>query len=242
MQKNLSIPYVVFAYHLAASLLLGALIGAERQRRQRTAGLRTNALVCSGAAMFVLLARLLSASNDSTLRVAAQIVSGIGFLAGGVILREGFTIQGLNTAATLWCSAAVGSLCGAGFLAEGGISVAVVLAANLWLRPLARKIERPRTADEDAVVHCSLLVVCRSEDESHLRPLILSMITEDQKLTLQALHSADVEHAAGKLEIRATLIAQGRQDLLLERIVSRISLEPGVSAVSWNVTLQESEA
>src|SRR5580693_1384692 len=111
MQKSLSIPYVVFAYHLVASLLLGALIGAERQRRQRTAGLRTNALVCSGAAMFVLLARLLSASNDSTLRVAAQIVSGIGFLAGGVILREGFTIQGLNTAATLWCSAAVGSLC-----------------------------------------------------------------------------------------------------------------------------------
>jgi putative Mg2+ transporter-C (MgtC) family protein len=93
MQKSQSIPYVVFAYHLAldASLPLGALIGAERQRRQRTAGLRTNALVCSGAAMFVLLARLLSASNDSTLRVAAQIVSGIGFLAGGVILREGFT-------------------------------------------------------------------------------------------------------------------------------------------------------
>jgi putative Mg2+ transporter-C (MgtC) family protein len=152
--------------------------------------------------MFVLLARLLSASNDSTLRVAAQIVSGIGFLAGGVILREGFTIQGLNTAATLWCSAAVGSLCGAGFLAEGGISVAVVLAANLWLRPLARIIERPRTADGDAVVHYSLLVVCRSEDESHLRPLILSMITVDQKLTLQALH---VPHRRARRDLRSCL-------------------------------------
>ena len=102
------------AISLGVATLLGASIGFERQWRQRTAGLRTHALVCCGAAMFVLLGRLVSGNNaDSTLRVAAQIVSGIGFLGGGLIFREGLSVRGLNTAATLWCSASIGALCGA---------------------------------------------------------------------------------------------------------------------------------
>jgi putative Mg2+ transporter-C (MgtC) family protein len=104
-----------FALQLTLALLFGAAIGAERQWRQRMAGLRTNALVSSGAAMFVLAARLVGAPNDSVLRVAAQVVSGIGFLGGGLIFREGLSVRGLKTPATLWCSAAVGTLCGVGF-------------------------------------------------------------------------------------------------------------------------------
>ncbi|PLK80960.1 magnesium transport protein MgtC, partial [Klebsiella pneumoniae] len=96
---------MVFPYmtHLLAAMLLGALIGAERQWRQRMAGLRTNALVATGAAVFILSA--MSASPDSPGRIAAQIVSGIGFLGAGVIMRDGMNVRGLNTAATLWCSA-----------------------------------------------------------------------------------------------------------------------------------------
>ena len=100
-----------FAVNLAAAFALGSLIGAERQWRQRMAGLRTNALVATGAAMFVMLAM---PTPDNTMRVAAQVVSGIGFLGAGVIMREGLTVRGLNTAATLWCSAAVGTLSGSG--------------------------------------------------------------------------------------------------------------------------------
>lgn len=92
---------MVFPYmtHLLAAMLLGALIGAERQWRQRMAGLRTNALVATGAAVFILSA--MSASPDSPGRIAAQIVSGIGFLGAGVIMRDGMNVRGLNTAATL---------------------------------------------------------------------------------------------------------------------------------------------
>src|ERR1700722_15434038 len=93
-----------FALRIGFALLLGALIGLERQWRQHTAGLRTNTLVCLGAALFVSLAPLIGQPSEST-RDAAQVVSGIGFLGGGVILREGFTVRGMNTAATLWCSA-----------------------------------------------------------------------------------------------------------------------------------------
>lgn len=93
----LMFPYIL---NLLAAMLLGALIGAERQWRQRMAGLRTNALVATGAAVFILSS--MTTSPDSPGRIAAQIVSGIGFLGAGVIMREGMNVRGLNTAATLW--------------------------------------------------------------------------------------------------------------------------------------------
>src|SRR5271165_550822 len=102
-----------FLIAFGAALGMGLLIGVERQFGQHPAGLRTNALVCGGAALYVLMARSLD-SGTETARVAAQIVSGVGFLGGGVILREGLTVRGLTTAATIWCTAAVGTLCGAG--------------------------------------------------------------------------------------------------------------------------------
>jgi putative Mg2+ transporter-C (MgtC) family protein len=87
---RLMFPYIS---HLLAAMLLGAIIGAERQWRQRMAGLRTNALVATGAAVFILSS--VSTSPDSPGRIAAQIVSGIGFLGAGVIMREGMNIRGL---------------------------------------------------------------------------------------------------------------------------------------------------
>ena len=112
----------IFAMRLVAALICGILIGLERQLRQRSAGLTTNSLVSVGACIFILISETVIANavadgglvNNDNLRVLAQIVTGIGFLGAGVILRDGFTIHGLNSAATLWCSAAVGSLCGFG--------------------------------------------------------------------------------------------------------------------------------
>ena len=103
-----------FALRLAVGVGCGALIGVERQWRARRAGLRTNALVAAGATLFVLYA--VATEDSSPTRVASYVVSGIGFLGGGVILREGVNVRGLNTAATLWCSAAVGVLAASGHL------------------------------------------------------------------------------------------------------------------------------
>src|SRR6201992_2993589 len=104
-----------FALRLAVGVGCGSLIGIERQWRARMAGLRTNALVAAGATLFVLYA--VATPDSSPTRVASYVVSGIGFLGGGVILREGANVRGLNTAATLWCSAAVGVLAASGNLA-----------------------------------------------------------------------------------------------------------------------------
>src|ERR1700722_8971030 len=133
---------VDFAGRAAVALALGAVIGIERQWRQRMAGLRTNALVALGAALFELFAVLLSGQRgvDPT-RIAAYVVSGIGFLGAGVILRDGIHVRGINTAATIWCSAAVGVLAGAGYLPAAAIAAALILTTHLALRPVAQRVD-----------------------------------------------------------------------------------------------------
>src|ERR1700748_3005695 len=126
---------------LSTAFVLGALIGAERQYRQRTAGLRTNVLVAVGAAAFVDLAMNLS-GNDGAVRVIAYVVSGIGFLGAGVIMKQGLDVRGLNTAATLWASAAVGSCAGADLIAQAATLTVFVIAGNTLLRPLVNAINR----------------------------------------------------------------------------------------------------
>lgn len=226
-----------FTLNLVAAFVLGSLIGAERQWRQRMAGLRTNALVSTGAAMFVMLAM---PGSDSSIRVAAQVVSGIGFLGAGVIMREGLTVRGLNTAATLWCSAAVGSLSGSGEIRLAAIGATGVLLANFGLRGLARRIDRqPSEPDSNSEVLYTLRLVCRSDAESHARALLLQM-TQSLPITLQSLHSEDL-NGTGKVQVLANFHSAGRQDALLEGVVGRMSLEPDVSAASWQVVNREEQ-
>ncbi|MGL4774889.1 MAG: MgtC/SapB family protein, partial [Aeromonas veronii] len=130
---------------LLLAFVLGSLVGLERQYRQRTAGLRTNVLVAVGAALFVSLAQRiydLHGGNYNVVHVVAYIVSGIGFLGAGVIMRESGNIRGINTAATLWGVAAVGAACGAGLAMEAILGALFVLAANTLLRPLVNQINR----------------------------------------------------------------------------------------------------
>jgi putative Mg2+ transporter-C (MgtC) family protein len=114
------------ALRLGTALVLGSAIGVERQWNQKMAGLRTNALVALGSAGFVVFSGLVG-QGDPT-RVAAQVVTGIGFLGAGVILRDGVNVHGLNTAATLWCSAMVGTLAGAGYVGPSPLQAAVGMA------------------------------------------------------------------------------------------------------------------
>ncbi|HTD23198.1 MAG TPA: MgtC/SapB family protein [Terriglobales bacterium] len=227
-----------FLLYLFAAFLLGSAIGAERQWHQRMAGLRTNALVSTGAALFVTISRLLPTGAGS-LQIAAQVVSGIGFLGAGVIMREGLSVRGLNTAATLWCSAAVGSLCGFGYLREAAIGASAVLLANIGLRPIALKIDRQPTGANGSETLYLFRLTCRSDSEGHVRALLLHAV-QALPMALQALQSEDVD-PAGKVEVRATLLSSGRQDALLEQIVGRLSLESGITAVSWEVVGGEAE-
>src|SRR5271168_2305419 len=127
--------------NLFIAACLGASIGLERQWRQHLAGLRTNTLVALGAAIFITYARAAGDADGAT-RIAAQVVSGIGFLGAGVIFKEGLNVRGLNTAATLWCSAAVGLLAGEGFALYGLLAAVLAIGANTLLRPIVKAINR----------------------------------------------------------------------------------------------------
>jgi putative Mg2+ transporter-C (MgtC) family protein len=132
-----------FGLRMFAALFLGCVIGLERQGRQRMTGLRTNGLVAVSSAMFIMIGGLI-AGDGSQGTVAAYVVLRIGFLGGGIILKDGFNIRGMNTAATLWSTAAVGTFAGLGRFEFAAMGALGVLSANLILRPIAYRINRRR--------------------------------------------------------------------------------------------------
>ncbi|MEC3979978.1 MgtC/SapB family protein [Amycolatopsis sp. H20-H5] len=215
---------------------LGAVIGFERQYRARMAGLRTNALVAVGATLFVLLSAhgfggLSGSSHADPTRVAAQIVSGIGFLGAGVILRDGLNVRGLNTAATLWCSAAVGSLAGTGLYQVALAGTAVVVGVNVALRALGRVVDRrPDTGDETPTRY-AFQAVTTGDAEAHIRALLVQSLTRTD-FRLLSVQSTDRPEAHA-VEVRAELIGDQRDDAQMESAVSRLSLEPSVTSVRW---------
>jgi putative Mg2+ transporter-C (MgtC) family protein len=220
------------ASNLFAALVLGGLIGFERQWRQRLAGLRTNTLVSLGAATFVVYATQFTDSSPT--RVAAQVVTGIGFLGAGVIWKDGINVGGLNTAATLWCSGAVGLLAGSGHWSLGLVAVVFVIGVNLLLHPLDRLINRQPIETAEVEFTYTVNVVARGSEEAKVRTVLVEGFGTDG-LRLRELESADIE-GTEKVDVTAVLIAAERCDLLLEKIVGRLSLEPAVSAARWSRT------
>jgi putative Mg2+ transporter-C (MgtC) family protein len=160
------------AINIFIALLCGALIGTERQARKRTAGLRTNALVAIGAAAFVIFAARFPGEASPT-RVAAQVVSGIGFLGAGIIFRDGFNVHGLNTAATLWCSAAVGLMAGTGAWHLALLLTGFVVFVNVGLRPVVKWLKRKTAAEDLTQREYHVWVRCRGEHEAQTRAHIL---------------------------------------------------------------------
>ena len=218
---------------LAVAFCLGTLIGFERQWRQHQAGLRTNALVALGAALFVSLSRLMGDEGSPT-RIASYIVSGLGFLGGGVILRDGLTVKGMNTAATLWCTGAVGTLVGAGFALEGVIGTVAVLAVHLGLRPLVRWVETRTRITTDVETNYRVRVVCGEGESAHIRAILLRHIGGHARMSVQGI-STEESDKEGKV-IVADVYALERNDRALEEIVARLSIEPEVTEVSWQRT------
>jgi putative Mg2+ transporter-C (MgtC) family protein len=162
----------LFAIRLIVAFSLGVDVGAERQWRPRTAGLRANCLVPVGAAMSVMIAGLIEGEGSQG-RVAAYVVSGIGFLGGVMTLKDGIGSRGLNTAATLWCAAAIRMLASLGCTTFCVIGTPVILGSNLVLRPLAREFNRaPIQIPEEPVLY-RFECICRTANEVQVRALSL---------------------------------------------------------------------
>ena len=121
---------------------LGAAIGLEREYRKKPAGLRTNILIALGAALFTIMSIQLAQIGGTPDRIAAQIVTGMGFLGGGAILRSGTGIKGMTTAATIWVNAAIGMAAGSGQYALATMATAITLVVLAVLAPIEAFFER----------------------------------------------------------------------------------------------------
>lgn len=220
---------------LAAAFILGTLIGAERQYRQRTAGLRTNVLVALAAAAFVDLGMHIGA-NDGAVRVIAYVVAGIGFLGAGAIMKEGTNVRGLNTAATLWASAAVGACAGADLIAQAAMLTVFVLMTNTLLRPLVNAINR-LPFDERA---SEATYEVRLTTSAAAVPNIREVLTEKLEAAKYPLRDIEViERADDTAEIVAELMSTAVNAPELDAVVSELSNNAGVRHATWSVRTVE---
>lgn len=121
---------------------LGAAIGLERECRQKPAGLRTNMLIAVGSALFTIMSIELARIGGTPDRIAAQIVTGMGFLGGGAILRSGTIVHGMTTAATIWVNAAIGLAAGSGEFALATVTTGITLVVLVVLPPIETYFER----------------------------------------------------------------------------------------------------
>ncbi len=215
---------------LLLAFVLGALIGIERQWRQRTAGLRTNTLVAVGAAIFVDLALRMGGAVEAT-RVVAYVVSGVGFLGAGTIMKEGANVRGLNTAATLWGSAAVGACAGAEQWAPALLAAVFVLSANTLLRPVVNQINRrPLDTGGTELTTTVYLIVARGQ-EGDLRDAVTEILEEGgYPLREMRMHP----FGQRETEIAATLLASSVVEEELDRVVERLEHLAEVHQAFWH--------
>jgi len=217
---------------LGSAFVLGTLIGAERQYRQRTAGLRTNVLVAVGAAAFVDLAMHLS-GNDGAVRVIAYVVSGIGFLGAGVIMKQGMDVRGLNTAATLWASAAVGSCAGADMVAQATLLTVFILAGNTLLRPLVNAINRIPLNEQAIEATYAFKLAVTPEALPDMRDHLVERL---ERANYPVADVNVVEHGDDFLEIVATLVSTTIDPKDLDQVVTDLERLPGVRHATWEVS------
>ena len=218
------------AISLCAAFVLGGLIGLERQFRQRTAGLRTNILVAIGAAIFVDAGNRLT-GHDGAVHVMAYVVSGIGFLGAGVIMREEGNVRGINTAATLWASGAVGACAGADLILEATLATAFILAANTLLRPVVSFINRQPLDTDSVEVTNSVYIITPKQAQKHALKQFIRTLEE------AGYQTQDIEvhqFGADDVEIQAVLTASAVDGDEMDKLISRIADQEFVIQAFWS--------
>lgn len=220
---------------LTVAFILGSLIGFERQYRQRTAGLRTNALVAIGAAIFVDIANNLNGAASAA-HVIAYVVSGVGFLGAGVIMREAGNVRGINTAATLWGSAAIGASAGADLIVEAVLGTLFVLSANTLLRPIVNQINRQPLDVESAEVTSILYVIADRELHKPATDYV-EMMLEAAKFPINDLEIKPFGEQ--EVEITAKLVATSVAGEELDMISQRLMTRSYISQAYWSVSTTE---
>lgn len=219
--------YTEFLFQITVCFLLSSCIGIERQYRRRSIGLRTIILVSLGAFLFV---RYSFSFPDSDMnRIAAQVVAGIGFLGAGVIIKDGKTVKGLTTAATLWCAAAIGVLCSANLLFESAIGTLFILFTNIILRSVNSKINN-LSGNINYNLY-SFSIICEEKNEDQILKIIKEIVKAN-KASINSIETSDTENGNIKLDICIIIYSDG--DIITSEIMQKLPGRKDVISISLN--------
>jgi len=217
-----------FIARTATSALFGFLIGFERQLTGHPAGIRTNVLVSLGSCIFVILSFIMD-TPDRT-RIAGQIVTGLGFLCSGIIFKDGVNVRGLNTAATIWCTAAIGVLASSGFILFAFAATVLLIAANVILRPISNKISP--MFDESGKCY-QVTAVCAENKKKLIRSIIMDHISSS-KLVLTDLESKNITGDKVQIVAKMNVYGKHREDIA-ETLIDKIRDEQDVTSVRCDI-------
>ena len=218
---NLSTDFALryqFVAPMALALLLGSFIGVERQWHRRLVDLKTNALVSLGACLFMLVTKSADGYIEPV-RMAAQIVVGVGFIGGGLLFKDAGQTRGINTAATLWCCAAVGTLCGLERSTEAWVATVIILLANTLLRRVAQFLNLKMGVSDHLTQAIHFELTCLPGDADRVRGLAQDIFRQGRVEVRALAQGRDGEHTRLSWTV---LLEQGNAPDLAERFFEQI--------------------
>ena len=227
-----------FILYLIICFILSFLIGIERQYRRRVVGLRTTILVSLGAFLFVTFSFSVGATDLS--RIASQVVTGIGFLGAGVILKDGQKIRGLTTAATLWCDAAIGILCAGGAIPEAILGTILILFSNIILR-YVNKIINGLSDKKNSLSEYMIIIKINRNQSKELREFIKQQLI-DKKITN---YNSSIKNTLKEQIITYSFSIYSKQFLVIEKLIDNINDNYNINSIELKkiseVNIQELE-
>lgn len=216
-----------FLIRILACFVLSFLVGIERQYRRRSVGLRTTILVSMGAFLYVCFSFYVH-EGDLT-RIAAQVVTGIGFLGAGVIIKDGINVRGLTTAATLWCDAAIGILCTGGFLFEAIVGTLIVLFANIILRFINQKL---KVSKGGKIIYNRYVLKLKCTDNSDLVKDKINNIMSNKKIIVNGIENSILDN--GQILTMICFDLEEAKSSLVNDIVRSFEISKEVLSFSLN--------
>lgn len=221
----------IIIQRLSYAFLFGLIIGLERQFRHRMSAVITNVLVALGACLFLMFG--FNEGANERARLASQVISGIGFLGGGVIIRDGFTIRGLNTAATLWCSAAVGVLTSQGYIVWAFIGSLFIVGTNLLLKPLALRVEHSKYGNRDTEYNYKIKLVCPIDQEDMIVQGFRDAIS-NKTITIKGLESRSSDEK-DTANIKIYIITFGQKEEDIGKILRGLKSQFHITSYSYDL-------
>ena len=224
-----------FSLRMMLAAFLGALIGTERELTRHYTGIVTNIIVCVGAFAFTSFSFLAQNEGVDVTRIAAQVVSDIGFLGAGVILSDGTKVKGINTAATVWAAASVGILCCLDKFWYAAIIATTIIVSHLVIHPVTDAIKKQREYDKSKVKNeeafYNVSVVCTEDNAARIKADLISKITATNDVLLRRLESRGSD--GQNVKIRAEISAKNKDLQLIENIVAHIAANKNILSIGW---------